>query len=377
MSASPTDYVSEFAHALENPKEVIDEISRSGKKAVGYFCTYTPVESIHAADAVPIRISGGPMRIDRADGLVPSFVCPYMRAGLERALAGDYENLFGLIQGYTCDVACGMFNVWKGNIPLSFSHILSLPYGDHKEARRFFEEELSNLTGRLADHDLKMSDAALSRSLDLYADIRRTVLGLYAKRYDGALPLTAGDFYTVVQGVQAMPPERAGELLSGLVSSLETDSEGNTQTHDSMPILVSGSLVEDRSIFDLIEQSGGRIAADDLCTGLRHFDPPTTDGETAVSRLIDRYVARFPCPSRQRARHRIPLLVDLARRSGARGVVFLIQKFCTPHLTDIPLLGQGLREADLPYLIIEMEETGVMEGQAATRLQGFFEMLGD
>jgi benzoyl-CoA reductase/2-hydroxyglutaryl-CoA dehydratase subunit BcrC/BadD/HgdB len=70
-------------------------------------------------------------------------------------------------------------------------------------------------------------------------------------------------------------------------------------------------------------------------------------------------------------------LIDLARRSGARGVVFLIQKFCTPHLTDIPILGRELKEAGLPSLVIEMEETGVMEGQTATRLQGFFEMMGD
>jgi len=375
--SSFTDYVSEFARALENPKAMIDNVSKSGKKAVGYFCTYTPVEFIHAVGAVPLRIAGGPMRIDRADRLSPSFLCPYMRAGLERALAGDYENLFGLIQGYTCDVACGMFNVWKGNIPLPFYHILSLPYGDQEEARSFFEEELKNLTGRLADYGLELSDAALEQSLDIYADIRRAVQELYTGRYDGTLPLSAGDFYTVIRGVQAMPPERARELLSGLVALMQADAAGDSRKQDGTPILISGSLVEDEKIFDLIERSGGRIVADDLCTGLRYFDPPAGDGKTALSRLIDRSVSRFPCPTRQRARHRIPLLLDLADRSGARGVVFLIQKFCTPHLTDIPILGQGLKEAGLPHLIIEMEETGVMEGQAVTRLQGFFEMIGD
>jgi len=375
--SSLSDCVSEFTRALENPKAMIDDVSKSGKRAVGYFCTYTPVELIHAVGAVPLRIAGGPMRIDRADRLSPTFLCPYMRAGLERALAGDYENLFGLIQGYTCDVACGMFNVWKENIRLSFYHILSLPYGDHPESKLFFEKELLNMTGRLADHGLELSDVALNRSLDLYADIRRAVQDLYARRYDGDLPLSAGDFDAVIRGVQAMPPERARELLAGLVSSLETITEGGPGKQDGTPILVSGSLVEERNVFDLIERSCGRIAADDLCTGFRYFDPPAGSGKTALSRLIDRYVARFPCPSRQRARHRIPLLLDLADRSGARGVVFLIQKFCTPHLTDIPILGQGLKEAGLPHLIIEMEETGVMEGQAVTRLQGFFEMIGD
>ncbi|MBN1882775.1 MAG: 2-hydroxyacyl-CoA dehydratase [Deltaproteobacteria bacterium] len=375
--SSPTDFMSEFTRALEHPGELIDEISQSGKKAIGYFCTYTPVELIHATGAVPVRISGGPMRIDRADGLVPSFVCPYMRAGLERALSGDYENLFGLVQGYSCDVACGMFNVWKGNIPLSFYHILSLPYGDSSSAKLFFEQELKNLTERLADHGLEFSDTALSNSLDIYDDIRLTVLWLYDKRYKGELLLSAGDFYTVIRGVQVTPPERAEKLLSELVSSLKANTEKGSHTQDGTPILVSGSLVEDRSIFDLIERSGGRIVADDLCTGFRYFDPPSGDGKKAVHRLIERSIAHFPCPSRQLAKTRAPLLLDLARRSGARGVVFLIQKFCTPHLTDIPIVGRSLREEGVPYLVIEIEETGVMEGQAATRLQGFFEMIGD
>jgi len=317
------------------------------------------------------------MRIDRADHLCPSFVCPYMRTGLERALSGDYKNLFGLIQGYTCDVACGMFNVWKGNIPLDFYHILSLPYGDSPEAKLFFEKELVNLAERLADHGLEISDTALEQSLDIYAEIRRTIQWLYSQRYNGELPLSAGDFYAVIRGIQVMEPERAGELLAGLVSSLGADTTAGTRKQAGMPILLSGSLVEDQDIFDLIERSGGRIVADDLCTGFRHFDPPSGDGRKTIYRLIERYIAHFPCPSRQQARLRTPLLLDLARRSGARGVVFLIQKFCTPHLTDIPILGQGLKDADLPYLVIEMEETGIMEGQAATRLQGFFEMIGD
>jgi benzoyl-CoA reductase/2-hydroxyglutaryl-CoA dehydratase subunit BcrC/BadD/HgdB len=317
------------------------------------------------------------MRIDRADRLAPSFACPYMRAALERALSGDYENLFGLIQGYTCDVACGMFNVWKGNIPLSFYHILSLPYGESPEAKLFFEKELVNLAERLADHDMEVSDAVLERSLDIYGEIRRIMQWLYEKRYDGELPLSARDFYAIIRGIQVLPPERTEGLLADLVSALESNAAETEGDPDGMPILLSGSLVEDHNIFDLIERSGGRIVADDLCTGFRHFDPPAGDGRQTIYRLIERYVAHFPCPSRQRARHRAPLLIDLARRSGARGVVFLIQKFCTPHLTDIPILGRELKEAGLPSLVIEMEETGVMEGQTATRLQGFFEMMGD
>jgi len=57
-------------------------------------------------------------------------------------------------------------------------------------------------------------------------------------------------------------------------------------------------------------------------------------------------------------------------------VVFLIQKFCTPHLGDHPTLKAGLRKLNIPSIMIEIEEAGTMEGQNRTRLVSFFEMLG-
>lgn len=94
-----------------------------------------------------------------------------------------------------------------------------------------------------------------------------------------------------------------------------------------------------------------------------------------MARLIDRSVNRLPCPSRSRARQRIPFLIDLIWRSGTRGVIFLFQKFCTPHLADYPILRDELRKEGIPSLTLEMEATGIMEGQLKTRLQSFMEML--
>lgn len=53
----------------------------------------------------------------------------------------------------------------------------------------------------------------------------------------------------------------------------------------------------------------------------------------------------------------------------------MLQKFCTPHLADLPILTDELKKAGLPALIFEMDETGSMEGQLRTRLESFFEMI--
>jgi len=94
-----------------------------------------------------------------------------------------------------------------------------------------------------------------------------------------------------------------------------------------------------------------------------------------LERLMNRYFRRAPCPARSRALERLSFLIHRAESSGARGVVFLIQKFCTPHLADIPILTEELRKQNLPAILVEIDEGGRMEGQARTRLESFFEML--
>ncbi|MCP4664764.1 MAG: 2-hydroxyacyl-CoA dehydratase, partial [Deltaproteobacteria bacterium] len=137
----------------------------------------------------------------------------------------------------------------------------------------------------------------------------------------------------------------------------------------------SGSLIEEPKVLGIIEASRMRVAGDDLCTGLRHFYPAGGRGKDPLDRLMDRYLHRFPCPARARARGRVRLLIDLIRRSGARGAVFIFQKFCTPHLSDHPVLSEELRQEGIPSILLEMEETGMMESQMRTRLEGFYEML--
>jgi len=56
-------------------------------------------------------------------------------------------------------------------------------------------------------------------------------------------------------------------------------------------------------------------------------------------------------------------------------VVFLYQKFCTPHLADYPTLAEELKVRGIPTTMIEIEEGGVDRGRMKTRLEAFFEML--
>lgn len=362
-----------FKNAVEDNIRRARRMAAQGKKFLGYFCTYTPVEVIHAAGFVPLRLSGRARTVVKADGLVPNFICPFLRRSLEDALNGEYDFISGVVQGYTCDAACGMVNIWKENVGGELFHSLPLPYNDNASARRFFRSVILEFAEKLQRSGGRFSEAALSDSLDLYAQIRRHMMSLYQLRHSGRLPLSASEFLLVVEAGFQMPPEEyLGELERlGAALKRETPPAGG-----GIPVLVSGSLVEDGAVLDILEASGGRVAADDLCTGHRHFHPPDGTGAGPLDRLIDRTMKRAPCPARSRAVDRGPYLMDLIRQSGAVGVVFLVEKFCTPHLADLPILDETLKKEGVPGMVFEMEETGAMEGQLRTRLESFFEMIG-
>ena len=363
-----------FRDALHKAKEKFSLRAKEGKKVIGYFCTYTPIELIHAAGFLPMRLLGEAKVITKADALAPVFVCPYLRRTLEDALNGEYDFLSGVVQGYTCDATCGLVNIWEENISGEIFHQLPLPYNDNPAAREFLRSGIMEFTEKLNQAGGWFSEDFLEKSMDLYGEIRRAVHALYLLRNDDMLPLSAEELLTVVRAGFVMTPE-------AYLAELKKLSAAMTQKHlsiqnEGIPVLVSGSLIDDPKILHVLEESGGKVVADDLCTGFRHFFPTDGRGASPLDRLVDRYVRRSPCPARARAVDRAPYLMDLIRKSKARGVVFLLQKFCTPHLADLPILNETLKKEKVPSIVFEMEETGTMEGRLRTRMESFFEMMG-
>ncbi len=368
----PESIVRPFAEMHEaTVKQVSKDSGR--EKFVGYLCTYTPVEMIHAAGFTPVRLFGGPGEVVRAYDHVPDFLCPFLKRVMERATAGAFAGLAGLVQGYTCDAACGVVNILQNRMDERFVHTLEIPYNDGRDARTFFRSALMGLADRLDNSGGSFTEASLARSLKLYSRIRSHLLALYNRRPDGTWPLSPADRMTVMTAGFSIPPEKYLDLLEQLASDL-TRLPG--EAPGGIPVLVSGSLIESPNIFAAIQSAGGVVAGDDFCAGYRQLLPVDGQGDSPIDQLIDRYMTRSPCPARTRATSRSAELCRLLGQNGARAVIFVVQKYCTPHLSDIPILSAELRKNGYPVLLIEMDESWEVSGQTRTRLESFFEMIG-
>ncbi|HET7826082.1 MAG TPA: 2-hydroxyacyl-CoA dehydratase family protein, partial [Anaeromyxobacter sp.] len=92
--------------------------------------------------------------------------------------------------------------------------------------------------------------------------------------------------------------------------------------------------------------------------------------------LVDRCFALPPCPTRAsdqavRMRH----LEALLDRSGARGVLVHVQKFCEPELFDVPAIRRTFAARGVPVVVVEGELEKELSAQAETRIEAFVEML--
>jgi benzoyl-CoA reductase subunit C len=130
------------------------------------------------------------------------------------------------------------------------------------------------------------------------------------------------------------------------------------------------------SYFSLIEEAGAIIVQDDLCSGTRFLRLMVPEGIDPIEGLTNRYLTSFLCPTKYQGIHaHAETLLKEVQKSGAKGVIFLLYKYCETHFFDYPDLKQALESKGIPTLLLEVEDPSYSIEQLKIRVQAFVEML--
>jgi benzoyl-CoA reductase subunit C len=235
-----------------------------------------------------------------------------------------------------------------------------------KEFQRF-KEALE----RLMDADI--TSVAISKSIDIYDRDRVLLQQLYDLRRRRPDLLTGRQVHSIVRAAMLMPKEEHTELLHGLLITLG-EREGNCQ--GKVRLVLSGILVTNLYLLDMIEEAGGVIVDDDLYNGSRYFECTGDTAHDPMGNLAERFFNMMPCPTKHNpSRGWAEYIVQMARETQADGVIVLLMKYCDPHAFDYPGIKNGLEAAGIPHLLIETDLDGRSLGQVQTRLQAFFELV--
>jgi benzoyl-CoA reductase/2-hydroxyglutaryl-CoA dehydratase subunit BcrC/BadD/HgdB len=326
---------------------------------VGYLCTYTPKELIHAAGFKPVRIFAGDDPIALATAHIQSYACSQAKGSLEKLLRGEL-NLKGVIFTRCCDTLMRLADIWDKNSNMKV-YSFEFPTRVEEESKKFFIEEIKDLARTLERWGGEITLEGLKESIELYRELEDKLRDLFSVKPD----------YELIVKVQQMGAEDAIKLVD---KKLREAEEGSKKPR----ILITGSVCPFPEVYRIFEDAGFAIY-DDMCTGSRFFtfeypDIQISNLDDGFEYLAEKYFGKSPCPTKYYPDdYRFDYVLNLAK--DADGVVFLLLKFCEPHFFDYPQLKEKLEEMGKKVLLLELEFPIASYEQLRTRVEAFYEVI--
>jgi len=363
----------QFRTLLSTRHKVARNWKSRSKPVVGWTCTYTPEEIIHAADILPVRILGNSGSTRLADAYCPDNMCSFCRSCFDTTLKGDYDYLDGYVASNSCDNRGKMYDLWRHHTKLPYIHLINTPHTNTEKAQKFFHDELVRFKESLEKaFRTPISDQSLRKATRVYNENRALLKKVYDLRRKDPSLLSGVEALEIVLSSALTPKEEHNRLLGQLLHEV---SGRSNLPKNGVRLLVSGSVIDDAELLRIVEAAGGSVVADDLCTGSRYFWDLVDSDAKPLHAIARRYLDKVPCPFTYQSEDRFKRVMDMAKRYDVEGAIILVLKFCDTHMFDAPLLKAELESSGLSVLYLEWEHSMTGIAQLRTRIEAFIEMI--
>jgi len=366
------------AASLSNPH--MERWKENGGRVIGYYCTYVPVEIIHAAGVLPFRMRAtGSTSTELGDVYAAYNTCTFCRHSLDQAMRGAYGFLDGLVALFSCDHVRRMYDVWKlGKVELPcapfYLRFLSVPVKADAAAVAWLAEEFERFKTSLEEHfGVTISDEALRRSIKTYNEQRSLLRRLYEMRKQDSPPVTGAEALEILIAATSMPVEEFNDLLRELLEELK-GREGCSDYRARL--LLGGVDLEEPAYVRLIEDLGGLVVTDFLCFGIRDFWDPVEENEEPMTALARRYIQNVSCPRMIDHEGRQEFMQQLVKDFRVDGVIIQRMKYCDLWGGEGAMIQWDMRKNGTPCMVLEREYLMSSVGQMRTRVQAFLETIG-
>ena len=260
-------------------------------------------------------------------------------------------------------------------LPTPFKKLMGIPCVVSKANLSYFEDELDLFRRDLEEHfGVTITSEDMGRSICLYNRSRELLGRLYEMRKADPPPIAGSEVIEVIRAGWVMPREQYNALLEALLEEVRSQPD-RLSGEDWYRLLVYGSELDDPDYLKAIEDLGGMVVADDLCTASRYFEQKVEEEGPPLRALAVRYLVRPFCARMHPASERVERLQKLARDFQVEGVIHETIKFCDTNVGTHPITKAGLDALGLPSLSLEREYVMAGAGQMRTRVGAFLESL--
>jgi benzoyl-CoA reductase/2-hydroxyglutaryl-CoA dehydratase subunit BcrC/BadD/HgdB len=357
--------------------ELARAVRQKGGRSAAVLCGLVPPEILHAAGALPMRLRAtGHSSTDLGSTYFAQTHCSLVRHVLDMGLRGQLADFDAVLFATGCDHSRRMFDAWRhADAAPALRHLVSVSSDSTPAAVAALEHELRKLVEVLRKAwGVELGEEALRAAIALYNRQRRLLGELYELRRSDDCPLTGTDVLALHLTLSSIPVEEGNALLERLLQELP----GARAEAAAAPVrlFLASSHFEDLKRMAVIEQFGGRVVHDLMCTGTGFFHGLVDEKKEPLSALSERGLRRLSCPhAADEIDRRFRFITESVRDWRCSGVVLDRLSFCAIGAAEAFVLRRRLRAQGVAVLELEGELHGGGEGQLRTRLEAFCEQL--
>jgi benzoyl-CoA reductase/2-hydroxyglutaryl-CoA dehydratase subunit BcrC/BadD/HgdB len=361
------------------------EAKENGRKVVGYYCNYSPVELAMAAGAMVMPLCGskkGPLIA--ADNDLPQNLCPVVRTLYDLAVTDKcpYFHFSDMvIAETTCDGKKKAYEFLQRIKPV---HVMNLPQvQDLPSSLTMWESEVRRLRDVMEDWlGTKIMDEAIKEAIHLTNTEARARQDLFDLNRVRPALLTGKELLAISSNAEfAINKPEIIELLDRFTAEVKALAEEgyHVGTHGTPRVLLTGCPVgeDDDKVITLVEECGGLVVAMENCGGYKTLDLriDETDARDPLTLIAEKYL-KVPCSVMSPNGRRLELLERMIKDFDIDGVIDLTWQACHTYNIEsywvAKLVKQKLGKA---FLHLETNFSDSDSENLRVRIEAFLEMI--
>lgn len=368
-----------FNEARQKSFMALYEAKQRGKKVIGVFCSYTPVELVYAAGAISVGLCGkSEQGIPEAEAVLPKTLCPLIKASYGMAITEQCPYFYfsdGILAETTCDGKKKMYELMNLIKPV---HVMNLPQGkDQALALESWTEEVRRAAKFLEDlFGVKITPDKLHEAISYRNKVRRAIVELYEVAKLKPSPVSGYEISTVAESADFHFTD--DDLVAKINKITREFRERVREGKANRPrVLITGcpnAGVRDKVIMTLEELGADYVCADN-CAGVRTQRFMIDENAEPFRAIAERYL-KINCSVMSPNTPRFDDIRELVREYQVDGVIDMVLHGChTFAVEGYSVMKLVQEELGLPYLRLDTDFSQSDKGQIATRLGAFVEMM--
>ena len=371
----------DFAEARKKSFLAAKEQKDKDLPMVGTYCTYVPVELAMAMNAAVVGLcSMSDETIPLAEQDLPASLCPLIKSsyGFAKADKCPYFYFSDLVVAETtCDGKKKMYELMGEFKPM---HIMQLPNAQDEDGFKMWKNEVVRFKDELEDFfGVTITEDAIRDAIRLRNEERKAVLEILELMKMDPTPMMGYDMFKVIYGSSFIfDRENAVQTLRDMKARILEEAEESQAKIGHRPrIIVTGCPMGGASekVARIIEENGGVIVGFENCSGIKNYYRLVDEENPDVYEALAERYFKIGCSVMSPDSYRFELLGSMIDDFKADGVVEMTLQGCHTYNTEAYEIERFVNGKGKPYLGVETDFSTADEGQLATRIQAFLEML--